>query len=70
MAETEDYRQKALECLLAADGIADPEKRLTMLEMAQAWMRMAQHAERLHGRLLLGAALPDPPQEPKDQPAG
>jgi hypothetical protein len=39
----EDYRDKALQCLAAADHISDPKERLALLEIAQSWMRLAKH---------------------------
>jgi hypothetical protein len=40
-----EYRRYAAECLLIADGINDPENRITLLAMAQAWLKLAQRAE-------------------------
>jgi hypothetical protein len=40
-----EYRRYAAECLLIADGITDPENRITLLTMAQAWLKLARRAE-------------------------
>ena len=45
MSTREVYRKKALECLLAADGMANLENRVAMLEVAQVWMRLANRGE-------------------------
>jgi len=43
----EHYRQRALECYLIAEGIADPGKRLAMFELARSWMALARHSEQV-----------------------
>ncbi len=43
MPTSEEYRQKALECAEAADRVSDLKERLTLLEIAQAWLRLADH---------------------------
>lgn len=45
MRAAEHYRQRALECYLIAEGIADPGKRLAMFELARGWVALAAHAE-------------------------
>jgi len=40
-----EYRRYAAECLLIADGITDPKKRISLLAMAQAWLKLARRAE-------------------------
>ena len=44
-----EYRRYAAECLLIADGITDPENRISLLAMAQAWLKLAQRAEQQEG---------------------
>jgi hypothetical protein len=46
----EHYRQRALECYLIAEGIADPGKRLAMFELARSWVGLASHAEQVETR--------------------
>ena len=39
------YRRYAAECLLISDGATDPQNRISLLAMAQAWLKLAQRAE-------------------------
>ena len=39
-----EYRQQARECVEKAKGSTNPDERLTLLEMAQAWQHMAEHS--------------------------
>ncbi len=44
-----EYRDRALECILVAEECRDRVERLQLLELAQAWMKLADHvAVRLH----------------------
>jgi len=52
MSTREVYRKKALECLLAADGMANLENRVAMLEVAQVWMRLANRGEEVADDLI------------------
>lgn len=47
----DEYRDKALECLDAADRVSDPQERLALLELAQSWMRLAKHVATRNGAL-------------------
>ena len=38
-----DYRQKAADCLLAAERAHDPAEKMKLLEIAQQWMALAEH---------------------------
>ena len=40
-----EYRRHAAECLLIADEITDPNNKLLLVAMAQAWLRLARRAE-------------------------
>jgi hypothetical protein len=40
-----EYRRHAAECLLIADEITDPNNKLLLVAMAQAWLKLAQRAE-------------------------
>jgi hypothetical protein len=42
-----DYRENAAECLRLAHEAQDARTKFVMLEMAQAWMRLAEHSEKL-----------------------
>ena len=39
------YRRYAAECLLISDGTTDPQNRISLLAMAQAWLKLAQRVE-------------------------
>jgi hypothetical protein len=41
-----EYRRHASECLAIADDTTDPENKVLLIAMAQAWLRLAQQAER------------------------
>ena len=43
---SDEYRRNAIECLQLADGISDTPSRLLPIHMAQAWLRLADQAER------------------------
>jgi hypothetical protein len=54
MPETaESCRKKAAACRKAARLAHDPHARLLLLELAQAWLRLAERAEHLSGDVLL-----------------
>lgn len=40
------YRERAAECLRVANDVNNPDQRTTLLDMALAWMRLADQAER------------------------
>jgi hypothetical protein len=42
----EDYRKRAAECLRLADETANPIQRASLREMAQAWLRLYDQAEK------------------------
>ena len=44
---SQDYRAAASDCVLAADSSVEPEARTHWLMMAQAWLRLAEQAEKL-----------------------
>jgi hypothetical protein len=56
MSTREAYRNKALECLLAAEGMASPERRAAMLKLAQIWMHLANRVEELTDHLVAAPA--------------
>lgn len=43
MAGRGRYRTKALECVRAAESAHDPIERVQLLEIAQYWMKLAEH---------------------------
>jgi hypothetical protein len=75
MASGDQYRIRAKECTGAAEQAADPERRLSLLELAGRWMRLAEQADEImnHSGNRGDALLRDPPtqqqaqQEPQPQ---
>ena len=61
--ETE-FRRMAQECLRLAQGTDSPEERLLLLDMAQAWLTLANSTEKLtaHRRPSASDMLKSPPQ--------
>jgi hypothetical protein len=47
LGSRDKYRMRALECLLAADGMTTPERKVSMREIAQRWLALAIHLERM-----------------------
>jgi hypothetical protein len=47
MAAGDEYRARARECTDAADHAADPERRLSLLELAQRWLVLADQADEM-----------------------
>ena len=47
MGKAGDYRSYAAECLRLAQQAQDPVEKDTLLSMAAAWRRLAEHAERI-----------------------
>ena len=45
MRTYEEYQQKAAECLEQAHAAADPTNKALLLEMAQAWIRLADETK-------------------------
>jgi hypothetical protein len=43
MPERDGYRKRAMECAAAAELIRDPQERAALLEVAQAYLNMADH---------------------------
>jgi hypothetical protein len=44
MPPGDEYKRSAVECFRLAASLADPEQRVVMLDMAQAWARLADQA--------------------------
>jgi hypothetical protein len=40
-----EYRRYAAECVLVADGMTNPGHKVSLLAMAQAWLKLARRAE-------------------------
>ncbi|MFL5046746.1 MAG: hypothetical protein ACJ8EA_18090 [Xanthobacteraceae bacterium] len=46
MSSAEEYRRRAAGCILLAEETIDSAYRLTLMEMAQAWLRLAEQVEK------------------------
>jgi hypothetical protein len=57
MGKAEQYRRYAGECIRLAQQSQNPHEKDTLLSMAAAWRRLAEHAESMSGR--------EPDSEPK-----
>jgi hypothetical protein len=57
MAAGDNYRERAIECIQAAYALADLERKLTLLELAQRWIDLASWVETTEGGALRGDAL-------------
>ena len=44
MSAGDEYKRHAQECLRTAAELTDPHRRIAMLEMAQAWSRLADRS--------------------------
>jgi hypothetical protein len=42
----DSYERRAAQCLRLAQHVADPSHRVELMEMAQAWLHLAQQAEK------------------------
>jgi len=57
----EHYRQYALECLRLADGTSEPGAKAVLIDMAQAWIKLADQSEK-NRRFELAHPAPPPRQ--------
>jgi hypothetical protein len=55
---TNEYRRHATECLCIADGTTNPEHKMLLIAMAQAWLRLARQAEDLSADIVSGPNAP------------
>jgi hypothetical protein len=67
MASGDNYRARANECIEAAVGVADPERKLVLLDLAQRWLWLAGQTDAIADRNeLRGDALLDHPDMKSD----
>jgi hypothetical protein len=63
--DAEEYRQRAQHCIEIASGLTDQEQKLDILDMAMAWLRLAEQAEKNRTTDVVyatpGAGLPESP---------
>ena len=50
MGKAEQYRRYAGECIRLAQQSQRPQEKQMLLNMAEAWSRLAEHAENTSGR--------------------
>jgi hypothetical protein len=50
MASGDNYRARANECVKAADGFADVERKLVLLDLAQRWLSLAGQIDAIADR--------------------
>jgi len=62
MPTGDEYRERANECIAAADKVIEPERKVSLLELAQRWLRLAFQVEKIQNHNgFKGDALLDPP---------
>jgi hypothetical protein len=59
MGSEDDYPDKAHECMQAADRTYDSARKVSLLELARCWLRLAEQVQDRRG--LIGDVLIDPP---------
>ncbi len=47
MPTGDEYRSRANECIAAADNVTEPERKVSLLELAQRWLRLAFQVEQI-----------------------
>ena len=50
MASGDEYRKQANECIAAADRATKPERKVSLLELAQRWLRLAFQLDKIRDR--------------------
>lgn len=61
--KAEEYRRRAAQCVELAQQHSDPEQKLKLMKMAQAWLRLAEQAEK-NSQTDLVYETPDPKLTP------
>jgi hypothetical protein len=61
---SDEYGSRARECLRAAANMTDPERKISLLELARQWLRLAFQVEKIgDSRGFRGDVLIDPPAD-------
>ena len=50
MSTGDEYRSRANECMAAAENVTEPERKVSLLQLAQRWLRLAFQVERIGNR--------------------
>jgi hypothetical protein len=64
---SEHFRERAAECLHLAQRASDPHTKFMLLEMAQAWLSLADHSDQLTS-WVAAHNLPSPPHRANEHP--
>jgi hypothetical protein len=64
--DAEKYRLRAFECVEAAANISDGAMRLTLLNIAQGWLRLAEQAEKNQAIDIIYTTTPHPKHPTED----
>lgn len=62
MSSTE-YRTNAEDCLRLAQADQNEQDKPLWVTLAQSWLRLAEHADRLHDQVRSGSLAPEAPDE-------
>jgi hypothetical protein len=65
MSAAEQYRRDASECIAITAFFVDPQQRAAILALAEAWNRLAEHAEKNEQIAML--VTPDTPPQSGEQ---
>ena len=65
--DAEEYRQIAANCIRVAQQARTPELKASLVEMAQAWLRLADQAEKNRQADLTYETPPRPGKDPSAQ---
>jgi hypothetical protein len=66
MSPSDEYKLNAVECARLATLLTEPASRLAMLNMAQAWARLAEQADKRNQTDIAYEVLdPRPPDRPE-----
>jgi hypothetical protein len=67
MSKPEEYRRKAAQCFLVAEETTSVANRLALMEMARAWLHLAEQAEKNSHSDLTYETPPPQPQAPTSE---
>jgi len=63
MNDVDDYRAHAEDCLRLAGAESNERDRPLWVTLAQSWLRLAEHADRLNDDVKSGTLAPDSPDD-------
>ena len=68
MSSSDDYRSNAEDCLRMAKMASEENDRPLWATMAQSWLRLAEHADRINTKLAPEDSPPEGKQQEADAP--